>query len=271
MESIRSANTPLSEKQLFHWHQLLFTEKPILYDLTIGNYRNSTIQVVSERYGKDLVHFSAPCDNRNCVKGEMQQFLLWLNSTSPKNNKNISGYIKAAIAKLWFVTIHPFDDGNGRFSRIIAERCLAATEQTDLRLYSLSSEIEKHKSEYYNILEEHQRGNLGITVWIIWFLERIISAASASTLILNKIRYATFFWDKNRDIELNRRQKKLLIRLLNSNDFADGISRKKHKNLVGTSDATASRDLSDLLAKGILLSSGSGRSVKYKIRVSTKS
>ena len=122
---------------LFKWHGMMFLDKPILDDLIIGDYRKSQMKVVSGRYGKQRVHFEAPCLDYQCVGDEMNVFLNWLKSDNIE-----SGYIKAAIAKFYFVTIHPFDDGNGRFSRMIAERCLADAENTNIRLYSLSNEME---------------------------------------------------------------------------------------------------------------------------------
>jgi Fic family protein len=260
LESIRSADQPLKESELFKWQHMLFIEKPMLHDLIIGDYRHDTMQVVSGRHGKQTIHFEAPCSNRECVQQEMNTFFDYLNS-----EEALSGYIKAAIAKFWFVTIHPFDDGNGRFSRIIAERLLVKADNTTLRLYSLSTEIEKHKNDYYEILEKTQKGDLNLTEWIIWFLNQISASAEASLSKLQKIQQSTLFWDRNRDINLNERQRKLITRLLETDDFAEGVSRRKYKNLVGASDATAARDLKELLELGILKVDGAGRSTKYFI------
>lgn len=260
LESIRSSSNTLTKEDLFKWHSMMFLDKPILDDLIIGDYRKSQMKVVSGRFGKEQVHFEAPCIDYQCIDDEMNAFLDWLQSV----NIN-SGYIKAAIAKFYFVTIHPFDDGNGRFSRMIAERCLADAENTDIRLYSLSKEIEKNKNEYYETLEKCQKGELDITQWIVWFLEQVKLAAQSSMHKLNKIRSTTLFWDKHRNISMNNRQRKLVVRLLETDDFNDGISRKKYKNLVGTTDITAARDLINLAGKGILISSGGGRSTKYHI------
>ncbi|SFV52654.1 Fic family protein [hydrothermal vent metagenome] len=260
LESIRKSSYTLTKKNLCQWHNMMFLDKPILNDLIIGDYRNTKMQVISGRYGIKKVHFEAPCDNYNCVEHEMNNFLKWLKTDNINNH-----YIKAAIAKFYFITIHPFDDGNGRFSRIIAERCLANAENTNIRLYSLSSEIEKNKKEYYNILEKCQKGNLDITEWIIWFLEQVKSAAQNAMHKLYKVRNSTLFWDKYRHIGMNERQRKLVIRLLETDDFKDGISRKKYTNLVKTTDITASRDLKDLTNKCVLLPTGAGRSVKYHL------
>jgi len=260
LESIRSSSSILTKEDLFKWHRMMFFDKPILDNLIIGDYRNTQMKVVSGRYGKEQIHFEAPCLDYQCVDDEMNAFLNWLQS-----NNIGSGYIKAAIAKFYFVTIHPLDDGNGRFSRIIAERCLADAENTNIRLYSLSTEIERNKKEYYEILEKCQKGELEITQWIVWFLEQVKVAAQNSMHKLNKIRSTTLFWDKYRNVSMNDRQRKLVVRLLETDDFSDGISRKKYKNLVGATEITSARDLIDLADKGILKSTGGGRSTKYHI------
>jgi len=260
LESIRSSSNTLRKQDLFKWHSMMFLDKPILDNLIIGDYRNTQMKVISGRYGKEKIYFEAPCLNYQCVDDEMNAFLNWLQSDNID-----SGYIKAAIAKFYFVTIHPFDDGNGRFSRMIAERCLADVENTDIRLYSLSTEIERNKNEYYEILEKCQKGELDITQWIVWFLKQVKFAAQNSMHKLNKIRGTTLFWDKHRNVSMNDRQRKLIVRLLETDDFSDGISRKKYKNLVSTTDITAARDLIDLSNKGVLFSSGGGRSTKYHI------
>ncbi|MFK5892510.1 MAG: Fic family protein, partial [Pseudomonadota bacterium] len=168
-------------------------------------------------------------------------------------------------AKFWFVTIHPFDDGNGRLSRIIAEYCLAKTEGVDIRLYSISSQIEANKKDYYDILESCQKGDLDITKWIIWFLQQVTSAAKAAIKLLHQINISTQFWDQNRHIIFNLRQQKLLTHILELNKFSKGVSRKKYKKLNNTSDITATRDLKDLVKKGVMQVSGAGRSVLYKL------
>jgi len=262
LESIRNSSAVLTKDNLCKWHNMMFLDKPILNDLIIGNYRNTQMQVISGKHGIQKVHFEAPCLNRTCVENEMHHFLKWLQTDNINNP-----YIKAAIAKFYFITLHPFDDGNGRFSRLIAERCLANAENTNVRLYSLSTEIEKNKKAYYDILEKCQTGDMDITEWIIWFLKQVKSAAQNATHKLNKVRNTTLFWDKHRNIGLNDRQRKLIIRLLETNDFKEGIARKKYTNLVKTTDITASRDLKDLVNKGVLQSTGAGRSVKYHIHL----
>jgi Fic family protein len=263
LESVRSYEKPLSETLLFQWHKKMFYEKPILNTMLIGEYRNEVMQIISGAFGKQKVHFEAPCDAQACVIQEMDDFLSWFNVAYAKN-KYTSIYIKAAIAKFWFVTIHPFDDGNGRLSRIIAERCLAGAEKSSIRLYSISNEIEKNRNEYYALLEKCQQGSsLDLTEWIVWFLQQITSAANTSMHRLNKIRLTTLFWDKNRDVLLNSRQTKLISRLLETDDFDQGVSRAKYKSLAHTTGITAARDLKDLVDKDVLVPVGEGRTRKY--------
>jgi len=160
------------------------------------------------------------------------------------------------------VSIHPFDDGNGRLSRVIAERCLAEAENNQLRLFSLSSVFEENRNEYYEQLEKHQRGNLDLTEWIIWFLSKVKQAGLKAKAEFERVLQTTIFWQQHQLTQFNLRQLKLVSRLLETTDFADGISRKKYKALAKISDATAIRDLADLVEKHVLKTSGGGRSYR---------
>lgn len=268
LTSIRSCDSPLTESLLHNWHGVMFYEKPVLDDILIGKYRNDSMQILSGHYGKHKIHFQAPCNNQSCVKKEMTQFLNWINTES-----QMPDIIKAAIAKFWFVTIHPFDDGNGRLSRIIAERVLMQNEVNPIRLYSISHEIEKNRNDYYKLLEKTQStpyknaDTIDLSEWIIWFLQRVTDAATTSMKHLDKIRFSTGFWDKHRHTVLNKRQKKLISRLLETDDFEPaGISRRKYKSMAHTTDITAARDLKDLVEKKLLIPSGEGRSRKYQLK-----
>lgn len=258
LESIRTSKEPLLESDLFKWHRMLFIEKPLLHDMRIGCYRTDSMQVVSGRYGKQRVHFEAPCKSEECVSSEMASLFGYINE-EPEG----SHYIKAAIVKFWFITIHPFDDGNGRFSRIIAERLLAESEGSTVRFYSLSAQIEKNRKAYYDILERTQKGSLVLTDWIIWFLEQVQQAAESSWKTLQQIQLSAVFWDKNQQVTFNERQRKLLKRVLETDKFSEGVTRKKYKKLTQASEATSARDLRDLVDKGIMLKVGSGRATKY--------
>jgi Fic family protein len=264
LEAVRNADQPLDHAQLQHWQAQLFIEVPRLKEVTLGDYRDEAMAVVSGHFGrKEVVHFQAPCEQRACVEAYMDEFLVWLNQEQSDTDYPVYDYLKAAIAKFWFVTIHPFDDGNGRLSRILAERCLARADDTDIRLYSISSEMVRKKSDYYQVLEKTQKGEGDLTEWIVWFLNCVQAAAQTSLQRLEKVRYATQFWDQHRAHVFNERQRKLLARLLETDDFDDGIARRKYKNLVGTSDATAARDLTELVELEVLQAQGKGRSVKY--------
>lgn len=264
LEAVRNADQSLDHAQLKRWQAQLFIETPRLKEITLGDYRDEAVAVVSGHFGrKEVVHFQAPCEKRACVESYMDEFIDWFNQDQAMVDYPTYDYLKAAIAKFWFVTIHPFDDGNGRLSRILAERCLARADHTDIRLYSISSEIVRHKSDYYQVLEKTQKGEGDLTEWMVWFLNCVQAAAQTSLQRLEKVRYATQFWDQYRSQAFNERQRKLLVRLLETDDFDDGIAKRKYKNLVGTSDATAARDLTELVELGVLRTQGKGRSVKY--------
>lgn len=274
LSAIRTTEQQVNHGVVKNWHQMLFPVAPIITPMTIGDYRDDTMQIVSGRYGKQQVHFEAPGSANSEVEQEMDLFFNWLNTSS-----NESSFIRAAIAKFWFVTIHPFDDGNGRLSRIIAERCLAEAEHTNLRLFSLSSAFENHRNEYYQLLESHQRcelgsnekivdenNNLDLTAWIVWFLSMVEIAAIDAKKEFERVMQTTRFWQKNQLTTFNARQQKVITKLLEKKDFIDAISRKKYKAITKTTDATAARDIRDLVEKGILIPIGEGRSRRYLIQ-----
>lgn len=258
LRAIRFVDTELNHETIKAWQQLLFPTKPLVTPMTIGAYRHDKMQILFGRYGKQQIHFQAPGLNPKEVNHEMELFFSWLNS--PHEG---SAYIRAAIAKFWFVTIHPFDDGNGRLSRVIAERCLAEAEQTDLRLFSLSSVFEANRNEYYQQLENQQRSETDLTCWITWFLSQVEEAALNAKVEFERVIQTTYFWQKHQSTQLNKRQQKLIRRLLETDDFSEGISRSKYKAMAKTSDATAVRDLADLVKKQVLASLGGGRSHRY--------
>ena len=273
LSAIRSTDQQITHDVIKQWHQMLFPIAPTITPMTIGDYRNDKMQIVSGRYGKQQIHFEVPGAVKIEVEQEMDTFFNWLNTSS-----NESTFIRAAIAKFWFVTIHPFDDGNGRLSRIIAERCLAEAEHTNLRLFSLSSAFESHCDEYYQQLESHQRcevkshqrcinegNNLDLTAWIIWFLSMVEIAAIDAKKEFERVMQSTHFWQRHQKTLINIRQQKLIVRLLETADFSEGISRKKYKALTKTTDATAARDIADLVAKKILMPVGEGRSRRYLV------
>ncbi len=255
---------PLSARRLKGWQAGLF---PVGYSniqkITVGKWRKTKepMQVVSGKIGKEKVHYVAPPSK--VVQREMDNFLSWFN----KKNK-MDGLIRAAIAHFWFVTIHPFDDGNGRIARAVTDLSLAQDEQMSKRCYSISSQISFDRKGYYKILETSQKSGLDITNWIVWFLKTFIKAIENSEAIIDQAILVGNFWKKHSLIDLNQRQKKVLHKMLECepSGFIGGITNKKYVAITRVSPASAKRDLVDLEDKGILKRNESGgRSVSYSL------
>ena len=198
----------------------------------------------------------------------MNQFFKWFNS---KND--LDGLIRAAVAHFWFVTIHPFDDGNGRIARAISDLALAQDESLAKRCYSVSSQISHDRNNYYDILEKSQKGNVDITDWIIWFLETLVRAIERSEIIIGKTVLIGNFWKKYSQVELSERQRKVIQKMLESEPegFVGGMTNRKYVGLTRTSPASAKRDLGDLEEKGLLKRNESkGRSISYSLVLKAK-
>lgn len=261
----------LTKATLFHWHQLVLPQQEnslLPRSLKVGQWRDSTepMQIVSGPIGYEKVHYEAPPAHQ--VDTEINRFLDWFNRSNPLKAERkivLSGPVRSAIAHLWFETIHPFDDGNGRVGRAIAEMALAQ----DLNrppLLSLSTIIEKDKNAYYDGLNKASQLNLDITDWIKWFVDSVLfaqqEAAQKVDFVLKKAR----FWEKHQHTELNERQKKVLNKLFNagSDGFEGELSAKKYISITSSSKATATRDLGDLVEKGCLYRlEGGGRNARY--------
>ena len=181
LDAIHNCNTPLSEERLFYWHTLLFPHQSKLRPITIGNWRQSTLpmQVVSGRYGKETVHYEAPPSGD--VPALMADFIRWIN-----HDDDTDMILKAAIAHLWFVSIHPFSDGNGRLARTITDMLLAKNDNNTCRLYSISAQMSRERKNYYSLLEQTQKGNMDITAWLMWFLDCLEHAIEEAKGILEK-------------------------------------------------------------------------------------
>jgi len=250
----------LTAERLFGWHAALFpTGRSGMYKITVADWRKDTtgpMQVVSGAMGKEKVHFQAP--DSNLVEKEMTRFLNWF------NNSKIDLVIKAAIAHLWFVTIHPFEDGNGRITRALTDMLLAQADKSNQRFYSMSAQIRLERKQYYEILEKTQKGNLDITDWIIWFLNCLINALKSTDSILQKVLFKADFWQKHIDTEINDRQRKLLNRLLDG--FDGKLTSSKWAKIAKCSKDSAVRDINDLIDKGILQKEAAGgRSTNYEL------
>jgi Fic family protein len=247
----------ITPERLFGWHAALF---PIgysgMYKIEVGKYRNGEMQVVSGAMGKEKVHYEAPKADQ--VESEMNTFLNWFNNIS-----EIDPVLKAAIAHFWFVTIHPFDDGNGRIARAITDMQLARSDGSSQRFYSMSNQILTERKKYYEILEKTQRGTSDITNWLIWFLSCLENALINSGEVLDSVLSKAKFWEKHSQTPLNDRQRLMLNKLLDG--FEGKLTSSKWAKIVKTSQYTAIRDIQDLVSKEILRKEAQGgRSTNYE-------
>jgi Fic family protein len=254
----------LTEPQLFAWHKLLMLGNNTI---TAGKYRSHTepMQVISGAVGKEVIHFEAPPSAQ--VPAEMKMFLEWFNQTKPGGNTPIANLlIRAAVAHVYFETIHPFEDGNGRIGRIIAEKSLAQGLKRPV-LMSLSTAIEADKKSYYAALEQAQRTN-DLTSWIHYFSETIVKAQQDFIHTINFTLRKTIFFDKHKS-QLNGPQLKVINRMLEEGreEFTGGMNARKYQSITQVSKATATRHLQDLVEKRILVSQSGGRSTNYQVNL----
>ena len=260
LDATRNCSVPLDRERLFGWHCALFpTGKSGSYPITVGGYRNGDVQVISGSMGRETVHFMAP--PASDVNDYMEEFMYWFN-----NETEVSHIVRSAIAHLIFVSIHPFDDGNGRIGRAIADMALAAIGGGNGRFFSMSREIEKEKKDYYTILEKTQRFSYDgdITPWLEWYVGCLGRAVDSSLKTLSGILNKSVFWREFSEVELSQRQKKVL------NIFLDGkeakLTAQNWSRLGSVSLDTALRDIADLEEKGILSAyPGRARKIEYAI------
>ncbi len=260
LDATQKCFDPLTADRLFDWHAALFpTGRSGMYKITVADWRKDTtgpMQVVSGAMGKEKVHFQAP--DSDLVEKEMTRFLNWF------NNSKIDLVVKAAIAHLWFVTIHPFEDGNGRITRALTDMLLAQADKSNQRFYSMSAQIRLERKQYYEILEKTQKGNLDITDWIVWFLNCLINALKSTDSILARVLFKADFWQKHIDTAINDRQRKLLNRLMDG--FDGKLTSSKWAKIAKCSKDSAVRDINDLIEKGILQKEAAGgRSTNYEL------
>lgn len=260
MQATQAFAEPLTDERMFAWHAAFF---PLGYSdgykITVANWRvgDEPMQVVSGPMGKQKVHFEAPPSN--AVPAMMEQFIAWINA----DNKT-DPIIRAAIAHLWFVTVHPFDDGNGRMARIITEMMLARADNTSKRFYSLSAEIMRRKKNYYDALEQAQKGLIDITPWLMWFVGALRNALLYGLQTTDRVLQKSEFWARHKDTELNERQRKILNRLWDG--FEGKLTTKKYAKINHCSQDTALRDIQSLIEKHILRKTDEGgRSTNYEL------
>lgn len=264
IDATQNFNQALTDERLFGWHALLF---PIgrsgSRKIEVGNWRKNPkedpMQVISGAMGREQVHFQAP--DSIYVSAEMEAFIHWFNE-----ELKLDSLLKAAIAHLWFVTIHPFEDGNGRIARTIADMQLTRSDQSAYRFYSMSSQIRLERNSYYAILEETQKGDLDITKWVLWFLACLDRALDGSSVLLNKVLSKAKFWERFKLVSINERQSNMINTLLDG--FEGKLTTTKWAKMTKTSADTALRDIQDLINKNVLVKVGeSKKGTSYEVRV----
>ncbi len=258
MDAASNYSNPLSDSRLFGWHSVLFpTGRSGLYEIEVARYRTGDMQVVSGPMGMERVHYEAPSPQR--VPAEMARFINWINEEN-----DLDAVLKAAIAHLWFVTIHPFDDGNGRIARAITDMLLARADGSKLRFYSMSNAMCQHRKGYYDALEHAQHGDGDITEWIEWFLLCLRNAIDASQSTLEQAMRKNRFWQEHGNMEFNPRQVKIINAMLDG--WEGNMTTSRWSRMCHCSRDTALRDATDLLKRGILqLGQGGGRSTSYEL------
>ena len=264
LDATQQFSKPLTKERLFDWHADLFPGVRTTRDkFRVGAWRDDSqgpMQVVSGPVGRHKVHYEAPAADG--VEGEMGKFLAWFDGHEQEDP-----LLKAGIAHLWFVTIHPFEDGNGRIGRAIAEMCLARSDGSAQRFYSMSSQILEERKEYYDVLEKTQAGSLDITRWLTWFLSCLDRAIEQSNQITSSTLEKELFWKslKQRKVSLNDRQTKVLNRLFSG--FEGTLTRDKWMKITKASSRTALRDIEELIAIGVIeQEEAGGRSTSYRLK-----
>ena len=265
LDATRNYAAPLTEERLFSWHAALFpTGRSGMHRIRVGQWRDDAdgpMQVVSGPIGRQRVHYTAP--PAECLGDEISRFLEWFQDT-----QSLEPVVAASVAHLWFVTIHPFEDGNGRIARAIADMALARSEESPERFYSMSAQIRLERNAYCGILETTQKGGLDITDWQVWFLECLARAIGSARQTLATILTKDSFWEAHASDALNERQVKILNRLLDG--FEGKLTSSKWATMNRCSQDTAIRDIRDLIDHGILVHSrAGGRSTSYELVAET--
>ena len=262
LDATRQSSSPLTKERLFGWHAALFpTGRSGMHHIKVGDWRPmdaGPMQVVSGPIGREKVHFEAP--SADLLEEEMQAFLDWFGDGS-----DVDPILKSGIAHLWFVTIHPFEDGNGRIARAIGDMALARADGTQDRFYSLSSQIESERKDYYTQLERQQRSSPEITGWLEWFLDCFGHAISSAETTLGNVLFKAQLWDSINQKPVNERQRLVIDRML-EDDFEGYMNTSKYAKMAKCSNDTALRDIHGLKERGILIQNPSGgRSTSYRL------
>jgi Fic family protein len=269
-DALRSYRDELGSDRLHRWQAALFPAGTSgITRIAVGRYRDHAepMQIVSGAIGREKVHYEAPPST--AVPTEMGRFLARWNETRPRLKSGVDGIIRAAIAHLWLETIHPFEDGNGRIGRALIDMALAQDADSPQRYCSMSRQLLANRSAYYDAINAAQRGNLDVTPWVLFFIEQFRSACVASQEIVQAASEKTRFWARISNVQLNERQRKALQRMLDAgkDGFEGGMSAEKYGRLTSISKATATRDLSDLLHAGVLVTTGQLKSTRYWLNI----
>ena len=261
LDATQNYAQPLTAERLFNWHFALFPSgKSGMIPITVGNWRNDRggpMQVVSGPIGREVVHYEAPAATR--LEQEMQMFLDWFNEPS-----STDPVLKAGLAHLWFVNIHPFDDGNGRIARAIGDMALARSEDSPQRFYSMSSQIRLERNDYYDVLERTGKGTTDVTGWMVWFVGCLGRAIENAERNLDAVLAKARFWERIADIPINERQRKVINLLLGN--FQGNLTSSRWARITKCSQDTAGRDITTLVEHGILARSAEGgRSTSYSL------
>ena len=261
LDATQGYEKPLTARRLFDWQAALFpTGRSGMWKIRVGAWRDDAkgpMQVVSGAIGKERLHYEAPAADR--VRDEMRKFVEWF-----EKDHSTDLVLKAGVAHLWFVTIHPFDDGNGRIARALADMVLARSENSPQRFYSMSAQIRQERKAYYEILEATQKGDLDVTRWLEWFLECLGRAFDRAETILATVLDKARFWERFAKVELNERQRGIVNRLLNG--FEGKLTTSRWAKLAKCSHDTALRDIEDLIQKKVLTKDAAGgRSTSYSL------
>lgn len=262
LDATRQHDRPLTTGRLFGWHAAMFpTGDSGLRKIRVGAWRDDAqgpMQVISGPLQRQTVHYEAPPAQQ--IDAEMNDFLLWFNA-GPQDDP----LIKAGLAHLWFVTIHPFEDGNGRIARAIGDMALARAETAAQRYYSLSAQLQRERKAYYDRLESTQKGTMKVSEWLEWFLDCLLRAVRGADNTLSSVLAKASFWRRWSGTPMNERQIKLLNRLLDG--FEGKLTSSKWAAIAKCSQDTALRDITDLVERGVLMrSQASGRSTSYELK-----
>ena len=267
LDATRNIDRPLTLERLFGWHRQLFPDEalPLYSAMHVGELRgDEPMQVVSGRLDRPRVHFEAP--PRPGLEAQLERFLQWF--ADSRADAGLDPLLRAGIAHFWFVTLHPFDDGNGRLTRAITDLALAQADGQAIRLYAMSASILDDRSGYYRVLEASQKGGLDITEWLQWFLATLLDSLRQAIARIDRLLTKARFWQHHRNDGLSAEQTKVLNRMLDggTQGFADGISASQYQAVAKVSKATATRHLADLLEKGCIEKlPGGGRSTRYRV------